>query len=91
VLTGEWLSAEDAHDTGLVWRVTTPDDLLTEALAVADKIAAQPPNALRTTTRLLRAGRTEAWQTAIARENEAFAVLAGGPENMAAIEAFFSK
>jgi enoyl-CoA hydratase/carnithine racemase len=91
VLTGEWMSAEDAVATGLAWKVTAPDDLLPETLTVARKIAAQPPNALRTTTRLLRAGRTEAWESAIERENEAFAELAGGPENLAAIDAFFSK
>ncbi len=91
VLTGEWLSAEDALASGLVWRLTEPDDLLAEAQAVAARIAAQPPNALRATTRLLRAGRTDAWNEAIERENAAFAELAGGPENLAAIEAFFSK
>ncbi len=31
------------------------------------------------------------WHDAIERENAAFAELAGGPENLAAIEAFFSK
>jgi enoyl-CoA hydratase/carnithine racemase len=91
VLTGEWLDAEAAHRTGLVWRLTEPEALVDEALAVAEQIAQQPPNALRATTRLLRAGRTDAWLEAIERENEAFSTLAGGPENMAAIEAFFSK
>jgi enoyl-CoA hydratase/carnithine racemase len=91
VLTGEWMSAEDAHRTGLVWRLTEPDDLLREAIAVATTIASQPPNALRATTKLLRAGRTDAWHAAIERENGEFAHLAGGPENMAAIEAFFSR
>jgi enoyl-CoA hydratase/carnithine racemase len=91
VLTGGWLSADEAHDTGLVWKVTTADDLLTQTLAIAGKIASQPANALRTTTRLLRAGRVEAWQAAIERENAAFAELAGGAENLAAIDAFFSK
>lgn len=91
VLTGEWIDAEHAHRTGLVWRLAEPDALVDDALAVATQLAAQPPNALRTTTRLLRAGRTDEWLAAIERENEAFATLAGGPENMAAIEAFFSK
>jgi enoyl-CoA hydratase/carnithine racemase len=91
VLTGEWLSAEDALTTGLVWRLTEPDDLVQQAKAVASKIASQPPNALLATTKLLRAGRTAAWRDAIERENAEFAHLAGGPENMAAIEAFFSK
>jgi enoyl-CoA hydratase/carnithine racemase len=90
VLTGEWLSAEDARATGLVWRVTEPDDLLPTTVAIAEKIAAQPPNALRATTKLMRAGRA-GWPAAIERENAEFAHLAGGPENMAAIEAFFSR
>jgi enoyl-CoA hydratase/carnithine racemase len=91
VLTGDWMNAEQAFHTGLVWRLTEDATLLDEALAVATQIAAQPPNALRATTRLLRAGRTDAWLAAIERENAAFAELAGGPENLAAIEAFFSK
>jgi enoyl-CoA hydratase/carnithine racemase len=91
VLTGEWLDAERAHRTGLVWRLAEPDALVDDAMAIATQLASQPPNALRATTRLLRAGRTDAWLEAIERENEAFATLAGGPENMAAIEAFFSK
>jgi enoyl-CoA hydratase/carnithine racemase len=91
VLTGEWLSAEEALATGLVWRTTPPDDLLPTTVAVAEKIASQPPNALRATTKLMRVGRTAGWQAAIERENAEFAHLAGGPENMAAIEAFFSK
>ena len=91
VLTGEWLSAEDAHASGLVWRLVAPDSLVPQTMAIAEKIAAQPPNALRTTTKLMRAGRTASWNDAIERENAQFAQLAGGPENMAAIEAFFSK
>lgn len=91
VLTGEWMNAEQALRAGLVWRLTEAATLLDEARAVATEIAAQPPNALRATTRLLRAGRTDAWLAAIERENAAFAELAGGPENLAAIEAFFSK
>lgn len=91
VLTGEWLSAEDALASGLVWRMTEPDALVPDTMAIAQKIAAQPPNALRATTKLMRAGRTAGWEAAIERENAEFAHLAGGPENMAAIDAFFSK
>ena len=91
VLTGEWLSAADALGAGLVSQVVAPEQLLPDALALAGKLATQPPEALRTTTRLLRAGRTDAWLAAIERENAEFARLAGGPENLAAIEAFFSR
>jgi enoyl-CoA hydratase/carnithine racemase len=91
VLTGDWLSAEDAVASGLAWKLAAPDELVPHTLSIARQIAAQPPNALRATTKLLRAGRKEAWLAAIDRENGEFAQLAGGQENLAAIEAFFSK
>lgn len=91
VLTGEWLSAEQAQAAGLVWQVVDPDALLPETMDIARKIASQPPNALRATTKLLKTGRTAGWRDAIERENAEFATLAGGPENLAAIEAFFSR
>lgn len=91
VLTGEWLSAAEARASGLVSQVLPDDELLAAAIDLARMLAAQPPDSLRTTTRLLRAGRTEAWRAAIEREYVEFARLAGGPENLAAIEAFFSR
>lgn len=91
VLTGDWLSAGEAASSGLVAEVVDDDGLLAAARALAARIAAQPPNALRATTRLLHAGRAEAWAAAVERENAVFAELAGGPENLAAIEAFFDR
>jgi enoyl-CoA hydratase/carnithine racemase len=91
VLTGEWLSADDAVATGLALRVLPGDAVLAEAVALATRLAAQPPQSLRTTTGLLREGRRARWAVAMERENAAFAQLAGGEENLAAIETFFSK
>ena len=91
VLTGDWLDADGALASGLAGQLVGADDLVEEALALARRLADQPPDALRTTTKLLRAGRTEAWQTAIEAEYVEFARLAGGPENLAAIEAFFNR
>ena len=91
ILTGDWLSADDACAAGLVSQVVPDDELLPTVQELAARIAAQPPNALRATVRLLHAGRTEAWLAASERENAAFAELAGGPENLAAIERFFTK
>lgn len=90
VLTGDWLSAHEAVQAGLAWKSVPADDLLAEAVGLAERIAAQPPNALRATTKLLRAGRRAEWAAAIERENAEFAHLAGGPENLAAIDAFFA-
>ena len=91
VLTGEWLSADDACAAGLVAQVVPDEELLPTVQALAAQIAAQPPTALRATTRLLHAGRTAEWSAAVERENAVFAELAGGPENLAAIERFFTK
>ena len=91
VLTGDWLSAEDAAATGLAWRVVPGDALLDEAVALAARLADAPPESLRTTTALLRVERRARWADAMERENAAFARLAGSEENLAAIERFFSR
>lgn len=91
VLTGDWLSAEDAVSTGLAWRSVAGDALVGEAMALATRLADAPPESLRTTTGLLRVERRARWADAMERENAAFARLAGSEENLAAIERFFSR
>lgn len=93
VLTGDWLSADEAVASGLALRQVPADELLPAATALARQLAEQPPDSLRTTVKLLRAGagRTDGWEAAIQREYAEFARLAGGPENLAAIDAFFSR
>ena len=91
VLTCEWLSAEEAVRHGLALELVPADELLARARALASTIASQPPDALVTTTRLLRERRREAWASAVEREYAEFARLAGGEENLAAITRFFDK
>ena len=57
LFTGEAIDAETALAWGLVNRVVAPRALMDEALALADRIAAQPPRALRMAKSLLRQGR----------------------------------
>lgn len=52
--TGERIDAATALDWGLVSRVVPHDDLLSEARALADRIAVNPPRALRMAKRLLQ-------------------------------------
>lgn len=52
--TGDAFDAEAALAMGLVSRVVPPDALLPDALALAERIAANPARALRMTKRLLR-------------------------------------
>jgi enoyl-CoA hydratase/carnithine racemase len=55
-LTGDTLDAEQALACGLVSQVVEPENLLTCARSLADRIAANPPHALRMTKRLIREG-----------------------------------
>ena len=57
LFTGDVIDAATALEWGLVSRVVAPERLLDEALAVAERIAAQPPHALRLAKGLLRQGR----------------------------------
>ncbi|WP_243057418.1 enoyl-CoA hydratase/isomerase family protein [Nocardioides sp. SR21] len=88
LLSAEWISAAEAQEMGLVWRVCEPDDLLAEARRHAEVLAARPISSLvavkRTMTEPLRAGIAEARE----RENAAFAELLGGPANLEALSAF---
>lgn len=47
LFTGDIINAREAKAIGLVGRVTPPCDLLPTALAIADRIAANPPQAVR--------------------------------------------
>jgi enoyl-CoA hydratase len=47
ILTGDYLSAHEAHARGLVNRVAPPELYLEEAHKLARRIAAQPPVAVR--------------------------------------------
>ena len=53
-LTGETIDAREALECGLVSRVVPDAQLLGTAREIADKIAANPPHAVRMTRRLLR-------------------------------------
>ena len=58
--SAEWISADEAKEMGLVWRVCEPDDLLAEATRHAEVLAARPIASLvavkRTMTEPLRCG-----------------------------------
>lgn len=57
LFTGRSIDAETALQWGLINRLTTPESLMDEALALAGEVAAQPPHALRMAKALLRQGR----------------------------------
>lgn len=86
-----WLDAERAAELGLANRLCAPGELLAIADAKAAALAALPPEALRHTKRLLLATRDAEVRAARAREDAAFRVRVGSPENLEAVRAFFEK
>lgn len=88
LMSGEWVSAEEAQQMGLVWRVTDPDELLATAWRHAATLAARPISSLvavkETMTAPLRAG----IEAARKLENAKFAELLGGSANLEALVAF---
>ena len=56
LFTGDIVDAATAKEIGLVSYVTAPDQLMAEARKLADRIAVQPPHALRIAKSLLRKG-----------------------------------
>jgi 2-(1,2-epoxy-1,2-dihydrophenyl)acetyl-CoA isomerase len=61
--TGDVIDADTAASWGLVSRVVPHETLLDEARALALRMAAQPPHALRVTKQLMRHGQTATFDT----------------------------
>lgn len=89
--TAEWIDAARAVELGLATRALPRARLLPELQALATRIAAQPLGALRHTKRLLLVVRSEGIRGARAREDDAFRVRVGSPENVEALKAFLEK
>jgi 2-(1,2-epoxy-1,2-dihydrophenyl)acetyl-CoA isomerase len=89
--TGERFDATRAKEIGLVSRVVPDADLLPEAMALAEKITANPPRALRLTKRLLREAQT-ARMDQILELSAAFQALAHETkDHKEAVSAFLEK
>jgi enoyl-CoA hydratase/carnithine racemase len=88
LLSAEWVSAQEALEMGLVWRVCEPDDLLPEARRHAEILAARPISSLIAVKRTMTAPLHDEIRAARERENAAFAELMGGPANLEALTAF---
>ena len=79
-LTGDLIDAERAHAIGLINRVVPADDVLAEAMAIAERIAANCPLGLAATKELVRLAarddaaareRLTAWQSVVFTSEDA--------------------
>ena len=89
--TGETIDAQTALQWGLVSKVVPAATLQDEAMKLANRMAAQPPDVLRMTKRLLREGQSVSFDT-IMELSAAMQALAHHTEDHAeAVNAFFEK
>ncbi|HET9963565.1 MAG TPA: enoyl-CoA hydratase-related protein [Nitrospiraceae bacterium] len=91
ILTGESLSAEEALRTGLVSRVVPPDELLSQASAIAAQIAARSKGAIEAALHAIRGGLDIPLSEGLDREAELFGRLCATPEKQQAVQAFLEK
>jgi len=90
LVAGEPFSAAEAREAGLIWRVTRPEEVEAETLALAARLAAKPPEALKIARDLMR-GSGEDVSGRIAREAAHFGAQLKSDEARAAFEAFMKR
>jgi enoyl-CoA hydratase len=91
VLTGEMISAEEAHRIGLVNEVTAPVDLIARAEAIAQKITANAPLAIQYAMEAVNRGIELTLPDALYLEATLFAVCCATEDKKEGTSAFLEK
>ncbi len=90
LLLGEPIDAETAHEWGFVYKVVDEAELMTAARAVAARLAALPPEAIRQTKALMKTGKPDV-KDRIEEELVLFRRRLRSPEAAEAFQAFVEK
>jgi enoyl-CoA hydratase/carnithine racemase len=91
LMTGDFISAEEAHRIGLYNRVVAQDEVLTEAMTLAESLARGPSFALEITKDALNREASTDLVSALEAEAQAQAVCMQNPNFREAYEAFVAK
>lgn len=89
--TGDLIGAREALACGLVSQVVDDGELMAAAKAVASRIAANPPHAVRMTKRLMREARTATLSTILEMSAAAQALSHTTADHAEAVSAFLAK
>ncbi|OZC58396.1 enoyl-CoA hydratase [Rhodococcus sp. RS1C4] len=89
--TGEAIDAATALGWGLVSQVVEPGDLLGAAHALADRVAANPPQVLRMTKKLLREGQHQSLESLLELSAAYQAVAHTTADHAEAVDAMLSR
>ncbi|TMS50181.1 enoyl-CoA hydratase/isomerase family protein [Mycobacterium sp. DBP42] len=88
LMSSEWLSASEALEMGLVWKVCEPDELLSEARRHAEILAAKPISSLVAVKQAMVAPIRDQISAAVQREKALFVELVGAAANVDALAQF---
>jgi enoyl-CoA hydratase/carnithine racemase len=91
LFTGDVIDAQTALAWGLVSKVVPADQLLDEAMALASRIAKQPPGALRLAKTLLRQGQSASYQTVMELSAAAQALMHHTKDHAEGVAAILEK
>ena len=88
LMSSEWVSAAEAKEMGLAWKLCEPTDLLPTARRHAEVLASKPISSLAAIKDTIWAPLRAELAAAQEREIEHFKRLLGGPANTEALAAF---
>jgi enoyl-CoA hydratase/carnithine racemase len=91
LFTGDVVDAATAEKWGLVSKVVPAESLLDEAIVLAERIAQQPPHALRLAKSLLKHGQTTSYDTLMEMSAAAQAISHLTDDHMEGVEALLEK
>ncbi|HXQ12785.1 MAG TPA: crotonase/enoyl-CoA hydratase family protein [Caulobacteraceae bacterium] len=91
LFTGDVIDAATALAWGLVSRVVPAESLVDDAIALANRIAVQPPHALRLAKTLLRQGQTASYDTLMEMSAAAQALAHLTEDHMEGVDAILEK
>lgn len=91
VFTGDRIPVERLYQCGLINRLTEPGGALDEAIALAERLANGPAQALGVAKRLIDSARLNDLKSQLDLEAEGIATALGGAEGQEGIDAFLAK
>ena len=91
LLTGDVMSAQEALASGVVNKVVPDAEVDAQAIALAARIAAMPPLAVRQIREVVRAGADCPLEAALMLEHKALQLLCASDDKREGIQAFFEK
>lgn len=91
ILTGDIIDAQEAFNIGLVNKIVSPENLIDEVKNLAQKIAANGPNAVMAAKSVINRGIDVDFNTAIGYETEDFSALFSTDEAKEGMKAFLEK